>query len=124
MNISIEKLPKSQVKLTIEVPEDRMEGYLEKAALKISEHVKIPGFRPGHVPLNVLKEHVHEEALINQALDEALPETYTEAVFEKGLQVISRPKIELKSTKPLVYEAIVAVYPPIKVKGYEKIRNR
>ncbi|MFO0780830.1 MAG: trigger factor [Candidatus Gracilibacteria bacterium] len=121
MKVTVEKLPKSEVKLTIEVPAERLEKYMEKAAEQISMHFKIPGFRPGHVPLDVLKQHVNEEGIEAHMLDIALPETYTEAVMKEKLQVVSRPKVEIKTKSPLVYEAVVAVFPEVSVSGYEKI---
>ena len=63
MKVTVEKLPKSEVKLTIEVPAERLEKFMQKAAEQISQHFKIPGFRPGHVPLDVLKQHVNEEGI-------------------------------------------------------------
>jgi len=121
MKITVQNLPKSEVKLTIEIPQERLEKFMQKAAEQISMHFKIPGFRPGHVPLDVLKQHVNEEGIENHMLDIALPETYTEAVLKEKLQVVSKPKIEVKSKNPLVYEATVAVYPKVEVTGYEKI---
>lgn len=121
MKVTVEKLPKSEVKLIIEVPAERLEKYMEKAAEQISMHFKIPGFRPGHVPLDVLKQHVNEEGIEAHMLDIALPETYTEAVMKEKLQVVSRPKVEIKTKSPLVYEAVVAVFPEVSVSGYEKI---
>lgn len=121
MKVTVEKLPKSEVKLTIEVPSERVEKFMEKAAEQISRQFKIPGFRPGHVPLDVLKQHVNPEGIEAHMIDIALPETYTEAVMKEKLQVVSRPKVDIKSKNPLVYEAIVAVYPDVAVTGYEKI---
>ena len=122
MNITVKTLPKSEVKLTIEVPENRTNELLEKAAKQISQQVKIPGFRPGHVPLETLKQHVSAEAIEAHMLDLALPETYTEAVTKEKLQVVSRPKINIVKRSPLVYEAVVAVYPVVAISGYDKVK--
>lgn len=121
MKVTVQKLPKSEVKITVEVPQERVEKFMQKAAEQISHHFKIPGFRPGHVPLDVLKQHVNQEGIEAHMLDIALPETYTEAVTKEKLQVVSRPKVDIKSKSPLIYEATVAVYPDVTVSGYEKI---
>ena len=121
MKVTVQKLPKSEVKLTIEVPSERVEKFMHKAAEQISMHFKVPGFRPGHVPMDVLKQHVNQEGIENHMLDIALPETYTEAVTKEKLQVVSRPKVDIKSKNPLIYEATVAVYPDVAISGYEKI---
>lgn len=122
MQITVEKLPKSEVKITVEVSEERTKKLYEKAAAQVSEMVKVPGFRPGHVPLKVLKKHVKPDALEAHMLDVALPETYAEAVKKENLQVVTQPKVKVISLEPLKYEAIVAVYPEVKIEGYDKIK--
>lgn len=122
MNITVEKQPKSEVKVTIELTPEEIEKHLNKAAEQISSMVKVPGFRPGHVPLEVLKKHVKEDAIESQMLDLAIPESYTRAVKNENLQVISRPNIKIVQNNPLKYEATVAIYPEVKVTGYDKIK--
>lgn len=122
MNITVEKQPKSEVKVIIELTPEETEKHLNKAAEQISGMVKVPGFRPGHVPLEVLKKHVKEDAIESQMLDLAIPESYTQAVKKEDLQVISRPNIKIVQNNPLKYEATVAIYPEVKVAGYDKIK--
>ena len=121
MLVTVKTLPKSQVKLTVEVTEATMHKYYEQAAKEISGMVKIPGFRPGHVPLDVLKAHVKDDAIESHALDLALPEIYTQALKKEKVQAVSRPKIEIVSQKPLKFEATVAVFPEVKISGYDNI---
>lgn len=120
MNITLKTLPKSEVQLTVELTEDQMNKYYEKAAKQVSNMVKIPGFRPGHVPLDVLKQHVNEEALEAHMIDIALPEVYSDAILKEKVKAVSRPKIEIIQKSPLKFEAVVAVYPEVKVDGYQK----
>jgi len=122
MDIKVEKQPKSEVKVTIELTAEETEKHLNKAAEQISTMVKVPGFRPGHVPLEVLKKHVKEDAIESQMLDLAIPDSYTQAVKKEDLQVISRPNIKIVQNNPLKYEAVVATYPEVKVSGYDKIK--
>jgi trigger factor len=122
MNINIEKLPKSEVKITIEINEEQQKQYMIKAAEEISKMVKVPGFRPGHVPLDVLKKHVREGAIEAHMIDMALPSTYAEAVKKENLQVITRPKITILQDVPLKYEATVGIYPEVKISGYDTIK--
>ncbi|MCC7197290.1 trigger factor [Candidatus Peregrinibacteria bacterium] len=122
MNVTVSSLPKSEVKITVELTEEQMQKYLQKAAKQISQMVKIPGFRPGHAPLDVLKKHVREEAFDGHLVDIAVPETYGEAVQKEQVKAISRPKITVLQQSPLKYEAVVAVYPEVKVSGYEKVK--
>lgn len=122
MNVTVSSLPKSEVKITVELTEEQMQKYLEKAAKQISQMVKIPGFRPGHAPMDVLKKHVREEAFEGHLVDIAVPETYGEAVQKEKVKAISRPKITVLQQNPLKYEAVVAIYPVVKVSGYEKVK--
>lgn len=121
MNITVQKLPKSEVKLTIELTPELTEKFLEKAAKQISGMVKIPGFRPGHAPLEIVKKHVSEEAIESHMLDVALPETYSEAITKEKIKAVARPKINILEKKPFKYEATVAVYPDVAVSGYDKV---
>jgi len=122
MNVTVNPLPKSEVKITVELTEEQMKKYLDKATKQISQMVKIPGFRPGHAPLDVLKAHVKEDAFDAHIIDIAVPETYGDAVQKEQVKAISRPKITVLQASPLKYEAVVAVYPEVKVSGYEKVK--
>ncbi|MFH1720075.1 MAG: trigger factor [Patescibacteria group bacterium] len=122
MQITVEKLQKSEVKIIIEVSKEEMAKYKEKAVEQISKDVKIKGFRPGHAPLHVLEEKVGKEVIKAQTLEIVLPLTYAEAVQKEKVEVISRPKINIISEDPFKYEATVAVLPEVKVKDYDKIK--
>lgn len=122
MDIKVDTLPKSEVKITIELTEEETKKLMEKAAKQVSEMVKVPGFRSGQVPLDILKKHVKDGAIEGHMIDIALPETYTEAVKKEDIKVISKPEIKILTDNPLKYEAKVAVYPDVKISGYEKVK--
>ncbi|HRY91010.1 MAG TPA: trigger factor [Candidatus Gracilibacteria bacterium] len=122
MQIEVKNLPKSEVKLTIELSAEETQKYMEKAASQVSEVVKVPGFRPGHVPLDVLKGHVREGVIENHMIELAVPDTYSDALAKEKVKAISRPKVNILGTDPLKYEAVVATYPQVSVDGYEKIK--
>lgn len=116
MNIDFQKLPKSEAKLTIELTEAEMEKYEQAATAELQEHVTVPGFRKGHVPAEVLKDHVGEQAFMAQVLDSAIGASYEEAVHSKDLHPVAYPKISIVSDKPLKYEAVVALRPEVSFK--------
>lgn len=122
MNVTVKTLPKSQIQLTIEVAAEKMEKYREQAVKQISQNVKVPGFRAGHVPFDMLKEKVGQDVIDDYTIEIALPESYTEAVMKEKVQAVSRPKINILEKNPLKYEATVAIYPEVKVSGYENIK--
>ena len=116
MNIEIQKLEKSEVKLTIELTLEEMKKHEEKATEELQDHVNVPGFRKGHVPFEVLKDHVGEQAFMAQVLDTAIGVSYEEAVRGKDLHPVAYPKIQILTDKPLKYEAIIAVRPEVNFK--------
>lgn len=116
MNIELQKLEKSEVKLIIELSAEEMKGYEEKAVEELQEHVEVPGFRKGKVPFEVLKDHVGEQALLGQTMDMAISISYEEAVRSKGLKPVAYPKIQILESTPLKFEAIVALIPEVKFK--------
>ena len=127
MKVEVKKLPKSEVELTITVPYDVYKKWEKKALEEISKEAKVPGFRPGNIPENILRENVREEAIKMTTLDFVLPQTYAEAVKENNVQVIAQPHVDIKSDvkkegDDFVYVATVAVMPEVKVGDYKKIK--
>lgn len=122
MKVTKENLPKSQVKLTIELTPEEILDWKQKAAKRLSEQVKIPGFRPGTAGYEVVKLHVGDESITRQMIDMALPHTYSKAVTDEKIPVVSRPQVNILSEEPFIYEAIVALLPDVKVKDYKDIK--
>jgi len=125
MKYEIKKLPKNIIELTIEVSVDKLKPYLERAAQRLSLEVKIPGFRPGKAPYEIVKQKIGEAAIYEEAIGDVVKETYFKVVKEENLETIGEPKIEplkLAPGNPLVYKATVALLPKIELANYRKIR--
>ena len=120
--ITTERLPRSLVALTIEVEPDRLEASMGKAVRRVSEQVKIPGFRPGKAPRAVVERTVGRPALIREALDQLLPDLYSEAIESEGIDAIGQPEFELESMEPVVVHAKVPVRPRVDLKDYLSLR--
>ena len=90
MKVEIKKLPKSEVQLTITVPFETYKKWEKKAIEELSKEVKIPGFRSGHIPEDVIREKVHAEGIKEATVEIVLPQTYAQAVTENKLEVIAR----------------------------------
>ncbi|PJC37436.1 trigger factor [Candidatus Peregrinibacteria bacterium CG_4_9_14_0_2_um_filter_53_11] len=116
------KLPNSQVLLTVEVPKEVLVPYEEEAAKLISERVKIPGFRQGQAPKYIVISHVGAERFFEEAVNRALPDLYLEAVKKEGLEPISPPRVKITNNDPVTFEAEIALFPEIKIKGIEKLK--
>ena len=127
MKVEIKKLPKSEVQLTISVPFETYKKWEKRALEELGKEIKVPGFRSGHVPEEVIREKVREEGVKEATVEIVLPQTYAKAVTENKLDVIARPKVEIKSDikkdgDDFVYIATVAVMPEVKVGDYKKIK--
>ena len=127
MKSEIKKLPKSQVELTITVPYEDYEKAEKKAIETLSKEIKIPGFRAGHIPEEMVREQVDKQTIYNVALEHLIPDTYIKAVKENDIHIIAQPKVDVKTHikkagDQLVYTATVSVMPELKMGDYKKIK--
>ncbi len=116
MKITKKDLDKSQIELTIEVSLEEIKPHLDKAANQIAEKNKIPGFRPGKAPYDLIKSKFGEMAILQAAVDSVVSETYFKAVTQEKLQTIGQPQINVEKiapNNPIVYKATVALLPKI-----------
>lgn len=120
--VQIKKIEKSQVEISVKIDEKEFNRYKEKALEMLGKNVKVKGFRPGHVPLNVLEQHLSKDGILGLAIDLALDTSYRDAVISEKVEVMSRPKVEIKNEDPLEYTALVAIKPETNVKDYKKIK--
>lgn len=108
--------------MQIEVDPDLVEKHMEKAVTRISKQVKIPGFRPGKANRRVIEQRFGNAAILQEALEELVPEVYNQALESEQIDAIDQPEFDLESTEPLVVKAIVPVRPEIDLGDYEALR--
>lgn len=123
MKVSVNKLEGLTRELQIEVPQDRIKKKFDDVYEEIKKKVKIPGFRPGTAPRDILERH-HSKLAQEEVIKQLLPESYQEALKIQALDVISLPEItdvSLDSTS-LRYKAKVEIRPQIEIKNYKKIK--
>jgi trigger factor len=109
----------------VELTPEEVNKHKAKACEEISKEVKIPGFRPGHVPAEVLEKHVDKKYILAHTYELAIQHSYAEIVVKENLQVVSRPKIDLEDSKekePFKFKATVAILPEVKVKDHKSIK--
>lgn len=130
MQIKTEKLPKSKIKMEIELSKEKFDSFLDKAASKISEKMEIKGFRKGSVPRRIVEEKTGKESVLVEAGDLAVQDSYKKAVLEtmskENAEPISQPEIKIKKIaegNSLVFEAIVQVLPEVELPDYKKIAS-
>lgn len=114
---SAERVEKDRVKLHVEVPETSLEPAIAAVYRRWAQEMKVPGFRKGKVPRQLIEARVGgPEAIREEAVRDALPDLYREAMRAEDLQAIAPPDIELiehGAGAPLVFEATVDVRPDI-----------
>ena len=113
-----------RVKLTVEVDQETFDEAIEKAFRKIAQDVRVPGFRKGKAPRPVLESHIGTEYARAQALEDAIPGYYADAVRAEAVDVIAAPDLSLTSGEeegPVAFEAVVETRPIISVAGYADI---
>lgn len=124
MKTTLEKVDNTAY-LTIEVPVETVEDALERAYRKLSRNVLIPGFRKGRAPRALVERRIGKEALLDEALDDLLPEAYARAVEETGIEPIDRPTVtdvEYDEGRPLSFKARVEVKPEVQLGDYRAVR--
>jgi len=122
VKVTAEKMEHRQVALVIEVDPGELEESREQAYHRMVGRVSIPGFRKGKAPRAILEQHVGKESLLDEALEQLIPQLYKEAVKSEGLEPIAEPQIEITQTEPLVFKAIVPLKPAIELGDFHGIR--
>lgn len=95
MKSAVETLNPTRVKLTVEVPFEELKPSLDAAYKTISSQVTVPGFRKGHVPPRIIDQRVGRGAVIEEAVNEALPQFYAQAVQESEVRPLGQPTVDV-----------------------------
>lgn len=112
-----------QAKLIVEVENDRLEKSKRKAAKSLAKRVKIPGFRPGKAPYNVIQNHVGDAAILESAVDILIDEIYPKAIKEAKLNPYGPGSLEnVSSMEPPTFEFTVPLSPEVNLGNYRDIR--
>jgi trigger factor len=122
---SVEPLEGNKVKLSVEVEELEFDKAVDAALRKIAREVRIPGFRPGKAPRKLLEARMGKEGVRQEALREALPEYYAEALRQTEVDAIAPPEIDVTAGQadgPLAFDAVVEVRPQINLVGYQGLQ--
>jgi trigger factor len=118
LQTTAERIDKDRVKLRVEVPASALDPSLAAAYKRWANDIKIPGFRKGKVPRQLIDQRVGPEVIREEALRDALPDFYIEALRSEDLEAIAPPEIEViefEQGATIVFEATVDVRPEINV---------
>ncbi|TLQ45914.1 trigger factor [Streptomyces marianii] len=124
MKSAVETLNPTRVRLTVEVPFEELKDSLDAAYKKINQQVTVKGFRKGKVPARVIDQRFGRGAVLEEAVNDALPKFYTEAVNEAEINPLGQPEVditELKDGETLNFTAEVDVRPTIEIPDFSGI---
>ncbi|GMA18691.1 trigger factor [Arsenicicoccus piscis] len=126
MKSAVETLNPTRVKLTIEVPYEELKPSIDAAYKTIGSQVQVPGFRKGHVPTRIIDQRVGKGAVLQEAVNEALPEFYGKALEESGVRPLSQPEVDvtevpLEEGQQLAFTAELDIRPEITLPDFSAI---
>lgn len=125
VNSTVETLEDNKVKVSVTVDETEFEDDLNAAFKRIAQEVNLPGFRRGKAPRKLLEARIGLGPAREEALREALPKYYSDAVVEHDVDVIAAPELDITEGQeegPITFEAIVEVRPVVTIAGYDGLK--
>jgi trigger factor len=124
---AVETLNPTRVKLTVEVPFDELKPSLDAAYKAIAGQINVPGFRKGKVPARIIDQRVGRGAVLQEAVNDALPQFYGQAVDEQGVRPLGQPEVEVTGVPTtegdqLAFTVEVDVRPEVTLPDYSSIK--
>lgn len=123
MKVSKETTDKCEVILTVEIDDAQKQKLMKKAARRIAKSVRIPGFRPGKAPYNIIVNRFGEDAIREEATEDLTTNIYQKAVEEAEVTPFAPASLEDVQWEPLVMKIRVPTEPVVEVSDYRSIRR-
>ena len=123
METTVKELPDSRVRVDVDVDPQDVEGSINRTARQLGEDMKLPGFRKGKVPAEMVLQRLGRETVLTQALESSLGDWYERAMVESGVNPVGDPKLDLSDLpeqgQPLRFSIEVAVRPKAELGEYK-----
>ncbi|MDY6046449.1 MAG: trigger factor [Anaerobutyricum sp.] len=122
MSVQVEKLEHNMAKLTIEVEAAEFDAATKRAYNKKKSSFNLPGFRKGKVPMNVIEKTYGAGVFYEDAANDIMPKAYADALDETGIDVVSRPEIDVTKIgkgESFIFTATVAIKPEVTLGQYK-----
>ncbi len=127
MNVTVTPAPKSSVTLQVEVPSEQLARAVDEAVRRLSRRTRVPGFRPGKAPRAVLERVLGPGAVLDEAVEQLIEDTYRAALLEAKVIPLAQANVEVvqaEEGKPLVFRATVPVRPEVQLGDYKNFPFR
>ncbi len=125
MQTTLTKISETKVKLLIKASGEDLKEYKQKALQKLAKNIKLPGFREGKAPLNLVEKNIDQSVLQTEFLDEAMTALYVKAAEKENIKPATRPEVSVKKFVPftqLEFEVETEVVGKIRLADYKKIK--
>jgi trigger factor len=123
LNITAEKTEECQLKLTVEVEQERVEEQLKAAARRLSNKARIPGFRKGHAPYHIVVRMLGKDAVYDEALEVLGQKVYAEALEQQNFRPYAQAQLDDVTYEPtMVLKFTVPLEPEVTLNDYRAIR--
>jgi trigger factor len=122
---TVEKLSPTRVRINVEVPFTELQPDIDTAFKQMAKQVRMPGFRPGKVPVKLLEARVDKQAMFDQVIGDAVPARYSEAVTSSDVRPLGQPEIDITSKEygqDLTFTAEVDIRPEIELPDLEGLK--
>ncbi|MBC7104782.1 MAG: trigger factor family protein, partial [Firmicutes bacterium] len=131
MKTTLSERDGNTVKLEVEVSSEELQTAFDERTRQLARELRLPGFRPGKVPVLMARRRLGDEAILADTIEEYMSRWFAQAARELDLDPVDRPQVEIKSDgpelgKPLVFEATVTVMPEVvlgEYKGLEVVQE-
>ena len=124
VEVAVADAEQSRKDITIEVPAEQVKEEFDKTYSAYAKYAKVPGFRPGHVPINVVKQRFKKDAR-DDVIKEIIPHALEHAIVDNKLRPVGSPEIRditVEEGQPLRFKAIIEVLPEFELKDYKGIK--
>jgi len=114
MKTEFQDVSETQKNITIEIPSDVVDAEIDRVAKGYSKQARLPGFRPGKVPSNIIKQRFREQ-IHHDVMQDLIPRAVEEALQERGIEPVTTPNIKdvsLREGEPLKFTAAIETVPP------------
>jgi trigger factor len=122
MKVTKEKTENCQAYLTVEMEPAEVEASMDKTFRKLVQVKRVPGFRVGKTPRNIFEKYYTRKNLLEDTLEDLLPDAYKKAVAEQQIEPIANPQLELTQMEPVIFKAIIPLKPEVKLSDYHQIK--
>jgi trigger factor len=128
VKVDVRREPGSKAVLEVEIPAETVAAGFDRAVRKVNNRVVVPGFRKGKAPRTMLERHVGRDTIVEEAINQLVPDAYSKALDQTGVHPIARPQIQvadlehLNEDKPLRFTATVDLIPEVHLGDYRTIR--